>query len=291
MKPYTLILTISFLLFSLAGFAQSEGPYFPNQTENQPLSSCGTCAGGIWNNTYKVNAADGVYSDVALMPYLYCFQSACYRSRYLTVYDFGFAIPSNAVVDGIMLSLIGKSTMMASVMDCTVVLMKNNVFEGNNLASGSDWDTTAMVRIYGSMSELWGTTWTPQEVNDVFFGAFIKVYNPSNNNPSALVDAVTMTVFYSIGTQTYSQTSSPGAFHAVHDAGSENILVRFPSGERGKGYLRVLDGFGKLCFDKQVDLGTGTKEMIPASGLAPGIYFCTLTSPDHTFTSKILVTR
>jgi hypothetical protein len=240
-----------------------------------------------------VNSSDGVYSDVQLMPYLFCFQSSCYRSRYLTCHHFGFNIPANASIDGILLTVNGKSSMMGSVMDCTIVLMKNYVPAGLNHASGNDWDTAATLRLYGSPIDSWGLAWTPQEVNDLFFGAYVKVYNPTSSSPAALIDAVAITVFYSIGTAAYSQTSSPGEFHAVNDPYLEQIAWNYFSGERtGTVEVKLVDCFGRICYKRgSTPNSSSLSETIATTSLAPGIYFCTLSAGDNSYTQKIVITK
>jgi hypothetical protein len=293
MRPYAPIIVIALLCFCLLCGAQSQGPDYPNLSENQPLSSCTGCAGAVWNNANKVNGTDGVYADVQLMPYLFCFQSQCYRSRYLTSHHFGFSIPSSATVDGIVVTVTGKSNTMASVMDSTIMLMKNYVPVGANRASGNDWDTSAMVRTYGSPLDLWGSSWTPAEINDNYFGSYVKVYNPTTNTPSALVDAVTITVFYSIGTQVFAQTSSPGSMQAFYDTYSEKIRFSCLSAEDAQGVLELTDSFGKLCFSKVLQTGAGQEltEEIPGNALAPGIYFCSLRLNGQLITRKLAVTH
>src|SRR5688500_16066432 len=101
MRFFTPLLCTLLLFSNGLLFSQFQGPKFPLSTENQPLSSCPTCAGGIWNNTSNIDASDDSYSQVQLKSYLYCFQNNCYFSRYLTSYNYGFSIPSNGVITGI----------------------------------------------------------------------------------------------------------------------------------------------------------------------------------------------
>ena len=293
MKTPALIAILATIFFPAAIFGQSDGPLFPNQSENQPLFSCSSCAGAIWNNTSKVSAADNVFSDASLMPNLYCFQSQCYRSRYLTCHHFGFNIPGNATITGIVLTVKGKASIPASVLDSTVVLMKNYQPNGSNYASGGDWDTVNTLRIYGGPNDLWGTTWTPQEVNNNLFGAYVKVYNASANSPSALVDVVAITVFYSLGTQVYSQTSTENVFHAFYDPIGKNAGVDlFNETGNGMAYLQCLSIDGKILFSKSFILAPGNeyRESFDVSSLPEGIYFFNLVTPGRVFAQKVVLT-
>ena len=285
--PFFFVLTFSFCDLS---YAQSTGPSSPLSTENQPLATCSNCTGAIWSNTDKVNAVDNVYAETQLGANGICFQSWCSRSRYLTCYDFGFNVPSNAQISGIVLSINSKCDIPGTVLDCTIVMKKAYAPTGTNFASASDWDTTGQFRIYGSPSELWGLTWTPQEINDVNFGTYIKVYNTSSLSPKIYVDAVQITVYYNLGNAVFSQTSSPGGFKARFDADNDQFQIHVLSENQIKqGILQILDLNGKICYTKNINVNSGEEiiEKINAASLTEGIYFCTLSTPEHFYSSKV----
>ena len=115
-------------------------------------------------------------------------------SPLLHVSNFGFSIPSTAIVTGIEYYLdVGSSS---NVIDERVYLTKSGTtMAGNNLARSS----TLMSRTYGSSSELWGTTWTPAEINSSEFGLALDVGLVDNTvRPSVEVDSLTVNVHYTI---------------------------------------------------------------------------------------------
>jgi hypothetical protein len=53
---------------------------------------------------------------------------------------------------------------------------------------------------YGSSTDLWGTTWTPADINAAGFGAALAVTEISSRgaNETAHVDHITITVHYDL---------------------------------------------------------------------------------------------
>jgi hypothetical protein len=290
MKTYARILILLITLLPISAFAQQQGPYSPSSTENQPLASCSICTGAIWDSTENVSAIDGQFASVTLDPYLNCFQSACYRSRYLTCYNFGFNIPANAVIEGVSIDVAGIPSSNGSVRDCTIVLRRDNLnnLYGTNMASTTPWNTNQPDHSYGSSTELWGLTWTPADVNSPDFGTYIKLYNPTANQKSAYIDAVYITVTYSIGMNTFSATSSPQTVTAFHDAANQtlNITTNFPANTDCE--ILVTDVLGKTVLRQNISAGDATSVRIETAFLVPGIYTCTVTSGSKAYTIKFV---
>ncbi|MFA6035325.1 MAG: hypothetical protein WC759_00005, partial [Candidatus Micrarchaeia archaeon] len=127
----------------------------------------------------------------------------------LNATNFSFAIPSEAVISGIKLEIEkhvssgcgtpGPPTGF-EVLDRSVFLTKNNAFVGNNKALAGDWGGADSYASYGNSSELWGTTWTPAEINDNGFGAYLSayIYDCDFTVTTANVDHMRITVYYTM---------------------------------------------------------------------------------------------
>jgi len=77
-------------------------------------------------------------------------------------------------------------------LDNSVRLIKGGTVTGSNLAyTVGPWNTVDTYTSYGSSSNLWGTTWTPAEINASNFGA---VLSASVANGTARVDHMRITV-------------------------------------------------------------------------------------------------
>jgi hypothetical protein len=96
-------------------------------------------------------------------------------SNYLKFLDWGFAIPSNATITGVTVT-INKLLSQNVIEDYIVRLVVNNSLTGNNKAASGRWPIfVATDSIYGSTTDLWGATLTPALVNAATFGFVIAV--------------------------------------------------------------------------------------------------------------------
>lgn len=94
-------------------------------------------------------------------------------SHYLKATNFGFSIPIDAIITGITVEIERSTTVLASLVDNSVKLVKGNTISGSNNALGINWPTSDAYAVYGSPSDLWGLTLTPADVNDSTFGVAI----------------------------------------------------------------------------------------------------------------------
>jgi parallel beta-helix repeat protein len=148
-------------------------------------------------------------------------------SHYLTGSNYGFAIPANATINGIVVTIgrfeSGAGT-GADVTDSTVKLMKAGVLTGNNKASAAEWPTgSPTAAVYGTTADLWGTTWTPADINASNFGVGLSA--SSTNNRMASVDYMQISVTYTVTVISSSTTINCGAGSPVVTYGSSLVCV------------------------------------------------------------------
>jgi hypothetical protein len=125
------------------------------------------------------------------------------QSGNLTATDFDFAIPATATILGIRVRVEGFAS-GTLVDDEDVFLLKGGSTTGiTDHASGTDWpqpgsgDENAWT--YGNSTDLWGTTWTPAQINDNSasgFGVRIRTDNDSGSSRTANVDWIEVEVWY-----------------------------------------------------------------------------------------------
>lgn len=123
------------------------------------------------------------------------------NTHYLKSAGFGFAIPGLATICGISVEVeksASNISMLATVSDNAVRLTKATGLVGNDYASTSDWTTTDQYYTYGGPDDLWGTSWTPAEINAPSFGlAFsARISGIVSLLPVARIDHVRITVYY-----------------------------------------------------------------------------------------------
>jgi len=121
----------------------------------------------------------------------------------LRVTDFGFSIPTAATICGIEVNIEKSSSIFvlntAYVTDNGVRIIKNGNITGSDLEKTNVvWSTGDANTIYGNNGELWGTTWTPADINSANFGIAIsaKIIGAIGLLPAARIDYISMTVYY-----------------------------------------------------------------------------------------------
>lgn len=87
--------------------------------------------------------------------------------------NYGFNIPAGATINGITVQINREgsaNTLGLGVRDSVVKLVKGGTVVGTNKAvTGTTWGTTFSTVTYGGTNDLWGTTWTPSDINSANF--------------------------------------------------------------------------------------------------------------------------
>jgi hypothetical protein len=146
-----------------SGINASQGPAVPG-TATVVAASGGT---RNWGTPANVSASDDVYSVASNS-----FSPA--KTNYLKVTNFGFTVPSNAIINGIMFEVEKNEAWSAGshATDNEVKVVKSDGSIGtqNNAITSPTWSSVDTYSQYGSSSDLWGETWTAADVNSSNFG-------------------------------------------------------------------------------------------------------------------------
>jgi MSHA biogenesis protein MshQ len=161
------------------------------------------------NNSYATANVDGTTTDP------------------LRCLNYGFTIPLTAVIAGIEVSLERRSSSVANggSRDASLFLVKAGTQTGNNGATATIYTTADVAEAHGGPGNLWGTTWTPAEINAANFGAVYTGTKPSGAGAAHTirVDHIAITVHY------YIPAVPPGSFNAFESstaAAAINGVVR-----------------------------------------------------------------
>jgi len=158
-----------------------------------------TAPGTSWVNPAKAMGADNQYATAALTNTHSCDNGSCYSGNLITT-GFNLNVPANAVIQGITVKALRNTTIGNCVSDLVVQLTKTgHIPLGTNHASASLWPSVGSPSYtnYGSNSDLWGSTWTPADINSPSFGVYFSVKNhDSVQAPTAEVDNIEITVSY-----------------------------------------------------------------------------------------------
>lgn len=122
-------------------------------------------------------------------------------SQYLKVTGFGFAIPANAEVDGIVVEIEKMTSSTSSGSSCqdnSVKLVKGGTVVGDEHANaGVNWSTSDTFVSYGSLDgDNWGAGPSVADVNAADFGVAISALNSGATSRTCSVDSVRITVRY-----------------------------------------------------------------------------------------------
>lgn len=169
----------------------------PTQGPNFPTSTTGTDA--AWTNPNNIEAADGVFAVSRTMdPVTFT------TSGFLVGTGFGFSIPAGVKIQGIKLEVNYKDANTPSpISENNVQILKAGSAVGTDHSTGASLPTTATTVSYGGASDLWGTSWTPSDINASNFGARVQYQDSGSSNDNASVDFLRITVSY---------TANPGFF-------------------------------------------------------------------------------
>ena len=145
-----------------------------------------------WANPGNATANDGTEAIVS-------FTGVNQTSDALDCDNFGFAIPAGATIDGIVLTVEKRESSTATnCRDSSIRLFKAGALEGDDKATATEWPTTLTDVSYGGAADLWGTTWTVDDINHADFGARVvaQVVSAGGSPRVGAVDRVEITVHY-----------------------------------------------------------------------------------------------
>ncbi|MBN8580074.1 MAG: sortase [Anaerolineae bacterium] len=185
-------------------YAATSGPNLPDVGAN--VNGPGTVN---WTNPGNVISNNNVYATVNVNNS---------TSEYLQATDFDFAIPAASTIAGIQVTIgrFGSTGGGQDIQDNVVQLIKGGSLVGSNLgATGTDWPGAEAAANYGATNNLWGTTWTPAEINDINFGVALAV--DSTNARTASVDYIQVTVTYFLNATTVGvATATSGSSSSIN---------------------------------------------------------------------------
>jgi hypothetical protein len=158
------------------------GPNFPTAA----TGNTATIGGGsvAWTSPTNIEVSDGVFATAVLNASV---------SDDLIGTGFGFAIAGTDTINGILLEVNYKSSVSGPI-EANVRLLKAGTAAGTDKSTGASLPTVVTTVSYGSAADLWGTTWTPADVNNTSFGAATVYNNVGALNRTVSVDFFRITI-------------------------------------------------------------------------------------------------
>jgi MSHA biogenesis protein MshQ len=157
-----------------------------------------------WNNPDRAETNNASYATSTLGDNTASDQLVCTQ--------YGFTVPTGAVILGIVISVERRTndvTAIAPTRDFSMRVLKAGVAVGADRATTTDYTLADVVEDHGSAVDLWGTSWTPAEINNANFGARFQAQKAGTlgGNVQVSVDHVAITVHFT------NPAASPNAFN------------------------------------------------------------------------------
>ncbi len=181
------IFLLAFLAVPMVVLATTAGP-------NSPASVINTFAGGEkdWIDPSNATTSNNVYATAGTS------SSCCdFATEWLQSTDFGFAIPGDATVDGILAEVeasqdVGGGT--ASLDPPRIVKGGTRIFDPAK--TSQNVTTSDVYYSFGGSSDLWNTTWSASDINASNFGFAVAGTLPAVDGITLRVDHTRVTVYY-----------------------------------------------------------------------------------------------
>lgn len=119
-------------------------------------------------------------------------------THYAKLTNFGFAIPSDATVVGVIAIGFAKAGTTARIQDQNVQLVKGGVIGGTDKGTAATKLGTAnnVPQLWGGTNDMWGLALTPADVNGSTFGIAVAYKNTNATTTVVSLDSVMLAVFY-----------------------------------------------------------------------------------------------
>lgn len=141
-----------------------------------------------WSNPGNAQASDNVRATAALQ--------TSQATKNLKATGFGFAIPSDAVISGILVEVEHSESLPGCLIQVNQVkLIVAGTIQGNDNVHGDCLTTTDTYWSFGSSSDTWGLVLSPADINATNFGVAVKYFAMLND--TVRVDHIRITVYYS----------------------------------------------------------------------------------------------
>lgn len=147
-------------------------------------------------NTYTINSGFTEGSDIYFANAGFTTSGASLETAYLASAGVGSVQPTFTFAGTANRQVATTFTLQsATALDNSVRILKGGAITGNNLAQSTvTWPTTDTYATYGGVAELWGTTWTPADINSANFGVVFSAIQQSTGG-TLRVDHIRITVY------------------------------------------------------------------------------------------------
>jgi hypothetical protein len=241
MKRKTGIMMVLLLVAALAVPLLTSAPVLADETATRTPGTVSTVAQGSyddvdWTNANNVKYCDNITANATIPHKL---GSTYYDTYILRATNFAFTIPTNATITSITVTIrryaqASDGNAAGNPRSDLVQLTKNGADPvGDNAGTNPyQWGISMADVIYPHtpppFDPLWGTTWSPSDINAPTFGVLLSVRNNHGSEDCSIyVDCIEVTVYYTTevvpvpgtytisGTICYNETCGEGPLPGV----------------------------------------------------------------------------
>lgn len=198
MRRVVLITILCFALL-IVSLADSSGPRSAGSGATSSVNPVGT---EPWVNPGNIAGENSVYATYSA--------TGCLDTQWLVATNFGFSIPSNAIITGIQVDILwycpdgqNNFTTFAGGTDDLKWVRYVKAGSVDSVGSGNHVGACADSPVYSSTGgdgDLWDTTWTPAQINASNFGFAMAVHALDCITSNVAVDNFRATVFFTLPT-------------------------------------------------------------------------------------------
>ncbi len=147
-------------------------------------------SGGPWNIPANAKLQDNKNAWAAVA-------TDSLTTKRLRAHGFNANIPDGSQIQGVT-AKIRRRALSLSVRGHSIYLLKSGVtFSDNKADTVNKWDNVYLSKSYGSASDLWGKSWTVDEVNATGFGVAVAAQCTANcSSDQAQVDHIQVQITY-----------------------------------------------------------------------------------------------
>lgn len=143
-----------------------------------------------WNNPDNAKVSDNAGATLFI-------DATISITNYLKATNFGFDIPTGAEIEGILVEVERRDTGSASEYAIKIVKASGTIGTTNKATEGATFPGSYEYKSYGGSSDLWGETWTAEDINNSNFGVVFAVENTTTSfSTNVYVDHIRITVYY-----------------------------------------------------------------------------------------------
>ena len=185
MKTLFFGITLSFAVLSVS--AQIQGPLSGSTFSVLAIPG----SSGVWANPANASSSDNVYSNFGNLA-----NPGGTYTDYLVATNFGFTIPSGVTINGIVVE-VERADPNFRTADYSIRIIKGGSLGATEKSVGSGYPSTDSYQSYGNAGDLWGETWTFNDINAADFGVAIAAQrNSAGGTTAGRIDHIRIFVFY-----------------------------------------------------------------------------------------------